>query len=324
VKPPKILVTGVCGDVGYSIVRALSAENYEIVGVDVKPYCPVLQYIRAFYQISPAGNPEKYLHDILKAAEKHDISIIMPSSEAEIKALDKCREIFAANRVMLAINSPEILATFFNKKTTADYFTELGFRVPQTWAAGAYDGSLGFPVLIKAKYGCGSKSVRVVNNIAELEDSAPAPIDDYIVQQIVGTEDQEYTTTVFSDCRRTEVISFRRYLGFGGASIEVHPAEEPAAEKMARRLAEEIGLFGSLNIQTRKVGAEHLPFEINPRISSTVMFRSLLGFQDAHWWIQSLLGRPFNYKPVKKTGLVGLKYIAEIFIDTEAKGRRDD
>ena len=62
---------------------------------------------------------------------------------------------------------------------------------------------------------------------------------------------------------------------------------------------EKIGLFLLLIKLSVKVSIPKI-FEINPRISSTVMMRNKIGFKDCLWWVQSRLSLPLdNPKEVK-------------------------
>ena len=70
-------------------------------------------------------------------------------------------------------------------------------------------------------------------------------------------------------------------------------------------MAVKLNLVGSINVQLRITN--HLPkiFEINPRFSSTVLFRHLFGFKDLEWSIKDLFGIALeSYSPPK----VGSKF----------------
>jgi len=70
-------------------------------------------------------------------------------------------------------------------------------------------------------------------------------------------------------------------------------------------LAVKLNLIGSINVQLRM--NDNLPkiFEINPRFSSTVLFRHLFGFKDLEWSIKDLFGEKLDaYIPPK----VGSKF----------------
>jgi carbamoyl-phosphate synthase large subunit len=58
---------------------------------------------------------------------------------------------------------------------------------------------------------------------------------------------------------------------------------DPQIEKACKLIADKINLLGSINIQLRKKDERVAIFEINPRFSSTDIFRSVFGFNDVLW-----------------------------------------
>ena len=58
---------------------------------------------------------------------------------------------------------------------------------------------------------------------------------------------------------------------------------------MLHKLAEKLHLIGSINVQLRMRENDPVVFEINPRFSSTVLFRHLFGFKDLEWSIQDII-----------------------------------
>ena len=80
------------------------------------------------------------------------------------------------------------------------------------------------------------------------------------------------------------------------------------------KLAEKLNLIGSINIQLRIRGDEPVIFEINPRFSSTVLFRYLFGFKDLEWSIQDLLDHEIGDYTKAKEGRMFYKGFKE-YID---------
>jgi carbamoyl-phosphate synthase large subunit len=133
----------------------------------------------------------------------------------------------------------------------------------------------------------------------------------------VGSESEEYTTGVFSNGSSVSVITFRRRLGYGGLSVEAKLAEEPFLEKLAEKVAAEMKLTGSINIQSRKIKDDlFMPFEINPRLSSTLLFRKKFGFDDAVWWLNSLFNKDYCYKKEFRSG-VAMRFVSECYFQME-------
>ena len=62
-----------------------------------------------------------------------------------------------------------------------------------------------------------------------------------------------------------------------------------------------MNLKGSINIQLRIHKEVPMVFEINPRFSSTILFRHLLGFKDLEWSINELFDQDIsNYSKPKR------------------------
>ena len=59
--------------------------------------------------------------------------------------------------------------------------------------------------------------------------------------------------------------------------------------KLLISLADSLDFTGCLNVQLKMTNDGPKIFEINPRISSTVMMRHKIGFKDCLWWIKSHL-----------------------------------
>ena len=66
-------------------------------------------------------------------------------------------------------------------------------------------------------------------------------------------------------------------------------------EKKLLKIANELNLNGVINIQFKIKNNQLKIFDINPRLSSTVKMRDLIGFKDCLWWIQDKLEIKKNY-----------------------------
>jgi len=73
----------------------------------------------------------------------------------------------------------------------------------------------------------------------------------------------------------------------------------------------DFNFIGCINIQLRKTNKGPLLFEINPRISSTVVFRDKMGFTDLKWWIMDLLELQIPKYTKPRTGLKFYRGIKE-------------
>ena len=69
-----------------------------------------------------------------------------------------------------------------------------------------------------------------------------------------------------------------------------------------------------MNIQLRLTDDGPIVFEINPRLSSTLVFRDMLGFKDLEWWIQSKTKQKISSYNKPKAGTLFYRGISEYIV----------
>lgn len=309
----KIFVTAIGGDIASAVLKCIR-RGYscdKVVGCDIQPYVQGIDDVDAFFIAPPYKKQEEYLAFIHRTCEEQEITHFFPMGEPEILIADQDREWFAKRGIHLVINNPVILEIASSKYRTAQFLRENGIAAPQTWYRNGYEGQLGYPLIIKADRGCGSKELKVVRNREEWEALAALPGEEYVVQEYIGDAEHEYTCGVFSDGETIRSITYRRTLGYGGMSIRVETVAEEEIERIAERTARLLELKGSINIQMRKDKGGFSIFEINPRISSTAGFRDKMGFHDVVWWLRCLDGEIPDYGGKAEAGIVGIKTLDE-------------
>ena len=316
---PVILISAICGDIGSSAVRALREAAHKIIGCDIKFYTPVFHLADKFYQAPAASDTENYLDFLKDIIKKENIEAFLPISEPEIRILNTRRKEIGTLGIKLLLNNRTIIETFLDKLITARYITSIGLIAPKTTLLREYDGSFGFPLIVKPRAGYGSKKLWILEDQNDLDYLRLKDDGCLIVQEYIGSESEEYTTGVFSDGNNVSSITFRRRLGYGGLSAEAILVDEPALENLSVRIAKATGLIGGINIQSRRLDYSNIfvPFEVNPRLSSTLLFRKRFGFDDAVWWLNVLFGKGYSYKKEYKSGRA-IRCVSECYFDMES------
>lgn len=306
----KVLVTAVCGDMGSSVARALHAKGYQVFGVDACAPCPVLHVLHNFEQVPFVIEHVKYKIALEIICKKYSIDVLLPLSEQEILFLSNHIDDFSHLPLKFALHRPEVLRIFFDKLATADFFDSISYKAPTTVNLHSYSNQFPYPFIAKPRSGRGSQNVFVVKDKALLSFLLSDRDTQYVAQEYVGTASEEYTTGVFFDGTICSTITFKRTLGYGGLSQVVYLVNEPFLHEMACTIMRKLQIIGCINIQTRKVGKTFIPFEVNPRISSTAMFRQIFNFPDVHWWIQRLFGELHTPQPLP-FGAIGVRRMDE-------------
>lgn len=311
-----ILVSAVSGDIGCSAIRSLSEEGCKIIGCDMNPYTPILPFLKKFYKAPPASEETEYIAFIKDIVNRENVDYFVPISEPEIKILNVRREEFSVLGVKLLINNRTIIDNFLDKLKTAQYLSNIAIKTPETALLKEYDGRFDFPLIVKPRTGCGGKRLWKVEDSKDLDYVRLKDDGQLIVQEYVGSDSEEYTTGVFSDGRKVSSITFRRKLGLGGLSVEAVLVDEPFIEHLASRIASAVSLIGSINVQTRCIVDDKIfvPFEINPRLSSTLLFRKKFGFDDLIWWMDVFCGKGYSYEKKYKSGKA-VRHLSECYFD---------
>jgi len=313
-----ILVTGIGGDIGIGIIDILKEfDNCALlVGCDIDSYPASRKDIDHFYVAPFASEEELFLKFVLDLCRKHDIELIIPSTEQELKVLSNNRELFENNNIELLINSSYIIDTFLDKFKTIDFFIENGISYPRTFRVDNIKEQLEFPLILKLIESSGGKGVFIINDTLDLEYYTRR-YPNSIIQEHIGEEDQEYTVGVFSDGISTYSIAFQRQLGLGGLSKKARLVSDDKLDQLVKHIAKAANLKGSINIQLRRdEHGNYIPFEINPRLSSTLAFREYFGFSDLKWWIDLMYDHKISYKATYKKG-IGVKTVAETYFEME-------
>ena len=293
-----ILVTGCGGDIGQSICKIL--RNYsliqKIIGCDIHQNHPGKFLVDEFYLI-PSCSSDSYFQELQNLIEEKSIDMIVPTSEPELRLFLKKRinnRIF--NRPLIMANH-KALEVGFDKLKTALFLKESKLPFPETSLIGE-DNNISYPVVLKSRDGSGSKQVIILNNIEDFQyykNKHP----EFILQEYLGNDKFEYTCGLFrskaGNCRN---VIFNRTLTGGFSTFGIVEQNKDISQ-LLNIIGNKLELEGAINVQLRLTQKGPIVFEINPRFSSTVLFRDLLGFRDLIWSIEDTLGMALSpYIPI--------------------------
>lgn len=293
------LITGCGGDIGQSICKILAKSKMArgIYGCDIHENHPGKFLCNEVY-IIPRCSSENYFDVLKKLIEDKSIDIIIPASEPELRLFLKRginKTLFKRPLIMANQKSLEI---GFDKLKTAHFLKDFGLPYPKTEILSEV-GNIDYPAILKSREGAGSKQVLLIQDSFDF-DFYKIKYPEFIIQEYLDKENFEYTCGLFrskkGDCRN---IIFKRNLigGFSGFGI-VEQNDEISL--LLNQIAKDLELEGAINVQLRLTTRGPIVFEINPRFSSTVLFRDLMGFNDLLWSIEDHLNLNISdYTPVK-------------------------
>jgi carbamoyl-phosphate synthase large subunit len=281
----RIMLSSVGGDLAQNVInciKKMSGENW-LLGSDVNPRNSGQSFVDHFIE-SKLVSESDYLQWLNGVFKEFKIDCYFPLSESEIKFFaeidEKSFNTIFTDVKFIGVNK-KIVNIFSDKFQTQNWLESEGFQTPKIYSNMDAEGLI-YPVIIKPRFGSGSRSVFRCRNRIELS-SVLNLVTEPIIQEYIGSDSDEFTIGLYASGDKIKIISFRRLLSNSGAtSWAKHEVQDNFVE-IGIKIAKKLELNGSINIQLRLHEGVPYIFEINPRFSSTVFIRSELGFNDVAW-----------------------------------------
>lgn len=287
-----ILITAIGGDIAQAVALILhrSGRPYRLLGTDLAAQHGGELFVDRVFGV-PAASQADYTQCMLEIVARESVDVVIPLSEPELGAWAAAPELMDGAHWLMP--NQRIVEFCLDKLETMYCLMDLGLPVPWTRTVDAGPPPA-LPCILKDRFGSGSKNVQRLNNdedVRYFSTKYPAAI----YQELLLPEEQELTCAVYRSAdARIAVLQMRRKLS-GGLTGWFETVDEPEVATLCRSIAEGLDLQGSINVQLRLTPDGPRVFEINPRFSSTVLMRHLLGFSDLIWSLDELDGKPVEF-----------------------------
>ncbi|HVE43135.1 MAG TPA: ATP-grasp domain-containing protein [Planctomycetota bacterium] len=307
----RVLVTGVDGDSGQGLVKALrmSSSPMEIHGCDLSGGGVGGTFVDTLHLVPPASAGDPYVERLDRICGQYGVDAVVPSTPVEIDALCGRGNPPALPSGVPIVCLPDPYRKVFDDKLFC-YQSLEGFVPLAPYADGSDPAAVqkiverqGFPLIVKRRRGRGGDSFHVVRKEAELAPALEKTADP-VVQGFIDDGGGEFTVGVFAADERVTALAFRRRLGRTGSSWFAQTVDDLEITAYAEAIAKASGLRGSANVQLRKSSTGVRLLEVNARFSSLAPARAYAGFRDVEWSVVLALGGepdvPRNgYRPIK-------------------------
>ena len=295
-----VLVTGAGGGVGQGIIKSLKLINdfpIKIIATDMSQLATGLYSGDTAYLVPAASSPD-YLERLSEIFIKEKIDYYLPGTDVELKFCAKNSLYIEQNFGVNVVISPEKAIDISDDKyKTYQFLRENDLYYPATvLGEDVVISQVSYPVIVKPRVGCRSIGVSVAENEKELASRLENETD-LVVQELVGTNDQEYTCTiVVVDGVASDVLVLKRTLR-AGDTYTADPIESTQISEYVTKAALALNMNGSCNFQLR-VDCDNVPkiFEINCRFSGTTPFCAQLGFNPVEFYLKQKMGLKYNYE----------------------------
>ncbi|HVJ94003.1 MAG TPA: ATP-grasp domain-containing protein [Labilithrix sp.] len=308
-----VLVTGAGGVYGQATIENLrrSTLPVRIFGADVRWDAPGVLLSDEPIVLPRVDHPS-YRHRLAEVIRERGVRAVFVSSGAEISALVEHRSQLEAETGAVFILPPaDLYRLASDKLRTVEYLADNGLEHPLTILAtesgkiASFVAQVGLPVIAKPRFGQGSRGIVRCTCAPELAQIA-ANREEYVLQQLLGDDDHEFTVGVIGteDGDVIGSIVLRRWLAAGQTgACEV--VEAPAIAEYAEAIARFARPRGYINVQLRLRDGRPVAFEINARVSSSTGFRGLAGFNEPELIVRRyLLGERPSRPNVRRVAMV--------------------
>jgi carbamoyl-phosphate synthase large subunit len=278
-----IVVTGVGGGAGQSILKCLQRSPYRIIGVDSLPngtglYSGVRGYIGEF------AYSDKFIDRLLEICKKESANVIFPGLDVELIPLSKNRNIFKENGIELIVSSEEVISIADDKYRTFQFLKENNYLFPRTEKEMQDDFK--FPVIVKPRFG-GARSLGCIT-CHSYEDlfAAVKNKNNYIIQEFIDSDEYTCGTVVFNH-KCYGCIPAKRELRCGD-TYKLCFIKNNKITVYLKDVIERLKPYGACNIQLRFKNDKCYIFEFNARCSGTTAARAIAGFNEPLWICRAL------------------------------------
>lgn len=265
----RVLFTG-GGGAGNEALWRLLGDRYTLHFGDADPSAidPCIPKNRR-HQL-PWASDRDFVEKMADLCRRLGIDLLVPSVDEELLALARNANVLAPTRLMLP--HADYVETMLDKLHMIRSLSEKEIPVPFSRTLVDDLKDIHFPCISKPRSGRGSRDVRVLNSIAEamsLKSTLGKAAEKILVQDKI--EGVEYTVQmVADDAGRLRAIVPVRVGIKRGITIRAETEAEPQVIAACRVIHHAIPTAGCYNIQLMLTAEGRvLPFEINPRISTT-------------------------------------------------------
>jgi len=285
------------------------------------------------FVITPLIYNENYISFLLDYCKKHNINSVIPLFDIDLPVLAKHESYFANIDVKLIVSSFRVCSICNDKWKTYKFLIESGFKTPLTFLSlreaevALESGLLSLPVVVKPRWGMGSRAMYVADTVDELrllykkvgreidqcylryESLSEKNVAVLIQEKIDGLE---YGLDVVNNLHGTYVTTFvkRKISMRAGETDAAITIQSNTLSALGEKLSIFLGHIGNLDVDVFLVEGKPFILEMNARFGGGYPFAHLAGANLPRALLSWIEGKPADSSCFSmREGVVGLKAI---------------
>ena len=227
----------------------------------------------------PLASSKNFKIKLLEICRKFKINILVPGVDEELIEILLNKKLFLPTKIFLP--KMQFVQNMLDKLKMNELFVKKNIYVPKSLRADKEMKDIRFPVIVKTRYGRGSRNVFTVINEKKLGfflKSIDGDLKDWMIQE--KEEGQEYTVQIFSNstsslqCILPIKVNEKR-----GSTIDAQTVNDNLIYNYCLNIHKEFEPNSCYNVQLIKRNDGIIScFEVNPRISTTFCMGIYAGF----------------------------------------------
>lgn len=278
--------------------RELSGSGI-VVGADANKYASALSACDKTVVVPSADSPE-YVPALLDICRQNDIDMLCPLNDLELPVLARAAHEFKRAGVVVAVSSPAVVDTCFDKVASADFLSKMGVATARVFtgvgefSAAAASGEADFPAVVKPRWGSGSIGVELAYDARELRT-----VFDFIKHKLSSTilrnasladwdraviiqpklRGDEYGLDVVNDFDGNNAAVFvkKKIRMRAGETDMAQSCDIPQLSELGRKIGTALGHIGNLDCDVFFDGENAAVLEMNPRFGGGYPFTHCAG-----------------------------------------------
>lgn len=270
-----------------------------ILAADMSAEAPALAIADRWFQV-PSADHHAYLDVLVELCRANGVRLVVSLNDLELPVLSGARERFLEVGAVVAVPDPDIVQTCFDKWQTHHFLTRNGIGNPRTYLTindateALRSGRLGFPVVVKPRWGSASIGIEFAMDEQELRSvydvlrrrmadsilrkvSLSDPDHSILIQEcLAGTE---YGLDVINDFSgRTAAVFVKEKLAMrAGETDRAVTRLRPELEAVGHMIGTKLGHIGNLDVDVFEKSGRISVLELNPRFGGGYPFSQMAG-----------------------------------------------
>jgi carbamoyl-phosphate synthase large subunit len=286
-----VLITGAGGAAIPGIIQHLRGRDgydHHVLVADADPNVVGLRLADKSFVIPKGGDPA-FLPALRRICLTEHVDVVVPLVDEElVSALE-----LESDGIKVLLPRRAFVQTCLDKFYLMQELMLSGIQIPTTWLGSGYLENVPFPAIVKPRVGRGSRGIGIVDSLSELEyfiECSSYVPDALVVQPCIEGTEYTVSVVVWRDGQVQAVVP-KEIISKKGVTHMAVTRRNERIDVLCRNIQECLHADGPFNVQlvVEKESGIPIPFEINPRFSSTTTLTTAAGVDEIGGLIQQAL-----------------------------------